>query len=345
MNILVTGAAGFIGYTLARRLLERGDIVHGVDNINDYYDVSLKEARLAGLRRHRNFEFQKLDVGDRGAIARLFADHRFDAVAHLAAQAGVRYSVENPQAYIDSNLVGFGNMLEGVRHTGVGHLVFASSSSVYGASTQLPFSEHANVDHPLSLYGATKKANELMAHSYAHLYGTPCTGLRFFTVYGPWGRPDMALFKFTRGILEGTPITVFNGGDMIRDFTYVDDIVEGIVRVIDTPAAPNPAWRGDDPDPATSRAPYRIYNIGNNSPVNLMRYIEVLEQCLGRKAIMQMLPMQPGDVQATMADVSNLERAVGFRPRTTVEEGVARFVDWYRDFYGVGSRNPREMSR
>ena len=345
MNILVTGAAGFIGYTLARRLLERGDIVHGVDNINDYYDVSLKEARLAGLRRHRSFEFQKLDVGDRGAIARLFADHRFDAVAHLAAQAGVRYSVENPQAYIDSNLVGFGNMLEGVRHTGVGHLVFASSSSVYGASTQLPFSEHANVDHPLSLYGATKKANELMAHSYAHLYGTPCTGLRFFTVYGPWGRPDMALFKFTRGILEGTPITVFNGGDMIRDFTYVDDIVEGIVRVIDTPAAPNPAWRGDDPDPATSRAPYRIYNIGNNSPVNLMRYIEVLEQCLGRKAIMQMLPMQPGDVQATMADVSNLERAVGFRPRTTVEEGVARFVDWYRDFYGVGSRNPREMSR
>jgi UDP-glucuronate 4-epimerase len=345
VNILVTGAAGFIGYTLARRLLERGDIVHGVDNINDYYDVSLKEARLAGLRRHRSFEFQKLDVGDRGAIARLFADHRFDAVAHLAAQAGVRYSVENPQAYIDSNLVGFGNMLEGVRHTGVGHLVFASSSSVYGASTQLPFSEHANVDHPLSLYGATKKANELMAHSYAHLYGTPCTGLRFFTVYGPWGRPDMALFKFTRGILEGTPITVFNGGDMIRDFTYVDDIVEGIVRVIDTPAAPNPAWRGDDPDPATSRAPYRIYNIGNNSPVNLMRYIEVLEQCLGRKAIMQMLPMQPGDVQATMADVSNLERAVGFRPRTTVEEGVARFVDWYRDFYGVGSRNPREMSR
>jgi UDP-glucuronate 4-epimerase len=345
VNILVTGAAGFIGYTLARRLLERGDIVHGVDNINDYYDVSLKEARLAGLRRYRGFEFQKLDVGDRGAIARLFADHRFDAVAHLAAQAGVRYSVENPQAYIDSNLVGFGNMLEGVRHNGVGHLVFASSSSVYGASTQLPFSEHANVDHPLSLYGATKKANELMAHSYAHLYGTPCTGLRFFTVYGPWGRPDMALFKFTRGILEGTPITVFNGGDMIRDFTYVDDIVEGIVRVIDTPAAPNPAWRGDDPDPATSRAPYRIYNIGNNSPVNLMRYIEVLEQCLGRKAIMQMLPMQPGDVQATMADVSNLERAVGFRPRTTVEEGVARFVDWYREFYGVGSRNPREMSR
>jgi UDP-glucuronate 4-epimerase len=345
VNILVTGAAGFIGSTLAQRLLERGDTVYGVDNINDYYDVSLKEARLARLRERRGFEFQKLDVADRGGMARLFAEHRFDAVAHLAAQAGVRYSVENPQAYIDSNLVGFGNILEGVRHGRIGHLAFASSSSVYGASTQLPFSEHANVDHPLSLYGATKKANELMAHSYAHLYGTPCTGLRFFTVYGPWGRPDMALFKFTRGILEGTPITVFNGGDMIRDFTYVDDIVEGVVRVIDKPAAPNPAWSGDNPDPATSRAPYRVFNIGNNKPVNLMRYIEVLEECLGRKAVMQMLPMQPGDVRATMADVSNLEEAVGFRPRTTVDEGVARFVDWYRDFYGVGSRNPREMSR
>jgi len=338
LNILVTGAAGFIGYTLSLRLLERGDTVYGVDNINDYYDVSLKEARLARLRRFRGFEFQKLDVADRDALARLFSERRFQAVTHLAAQAGVRYSVENPQAYIDSNLVGFGNILEGVRRTGVGHLVYASSSSVYGASTRLPFSEHANVDHPLSLYGATKKANELMAHSYAHLYGTPCTGLRFFTVYGPWGRPDMALFKFTRGILEGTPITVFNGGDMIRDFTYVDDIVEGIVRVIDQPAAPNPAWRGDEPDPATSRAPYRIYNIGNNRPVNLMRYIEVLEECLGRKAVMQMLPMQPGDVQATMADVSELERSVGFRPRTSVEEGVARFVAWYREFYGAGIR-------
>jgi UDP-glucuronate 4-epimerase len=345
LKILVTGAAGFIGYTLALRLLGRGDTVYGIDNLNDYYDVSLKEARLAGLARHRGFEFQKVDVSDRGAIARLFADHRFEAVAHLAAQAGVRYSVENPQAYIDSNLVGFGNMLEGVRHTGVGHLVFASSSSVYGASTRLPFSEHANVDHPLSLYGATKKANELMAHSYAHLYGTPCTGLRFFTVYGPWGRPDMALFKFTRGIIEGTPITVFNGGDMVRDFTYVDDIVEGVVRVIDRPAVPDAAWRGDEPDPATSRAPYRIYNIGNNRPVNLMRYIEVLEQCLNRKAVMQMLPMQPGDVQATAADVSNLEQAVGFRPRTTVEEGVARFVDWYRDFYGAGSRKAGGASR
>jgi UDP-glucuronate 4-epimerase len=345
LNILVTGAAGFIGYTLASRLLERGDTVYGVDNLNDYYDVSLKQARLAGLNRRPGFDFQKVDVADRGAIARLFADHRFEAVVHLAAQAGVRYSVENPQAYIDSNLVGFGNILEGVRHNGVGHLVFASSSSVYGASTRLPFSEHANVDHPLSLYGATKKANELMAHSYAHLYRTPCTGLRFFTVYGPWGRPDMALFKFTRGIIEGSPITVFNGGDMIRDFTYVDDIVEGIVRVVDRPAAPDPAWNGNDPDPATSRSPYRIYNIGNNSPVNLMRYIEVLEECLGRKAVMQMLPMQPGDVQATMADVSNLEQAVGFRPRTTVEEGVARFVEWYRDFYGSGRRSPDGASR
>ena len=344
MKVLVTGAAGFIGYTLASRLLERGDTVYGVDNLNDYYDVSLKQARLAGLRRP-GFDFQKVDVADRGAIARLFADHRFEAVVHLAAQAGVRYSVENPQAYIDSNLVGFGNILEGVRHNGVGHLVFASSSSVYGASTRLPFSEHANVDHPLSLYGATKKANELMAHSYAHLYGTPCTGLRFFTVYGPWGRPDMALFKFTRGIMEGSPITVFNGGDMIRDFTYVDDIVEGIVRVVDRPAAPDPAWNGNEPDPATSRSPYRIYNIGNNRPVNLMRYIEVLEECLGRKAVMQMLPMQPGDVQATMADVSNLEQAVGFRPRTTVEEGVARFVNWYREFYGSGRRSSDGASR
>ncbi len=338
MIVLVTGAAGFIGYTLSLRLLERGDAVYGADNLNDYYDVSLKEARLAVLKRHRGFEFQKLDVADRDAMARLFADRRFDAVAHLAAQAGVRYSVDNPQAYIDSNLVGFGNVLEGVRRSGIGHLVYASSSSVYGASTRLPFSEHDNVDHPLSLYGATKKANELMAHSYAHLYGTPCTGLRFFTVYGPWGRPDMALFKFTRGILEGTPITVFNGGDMVRDFTYVDDIVEGVIRVIDRPAAPDPAWRGDEPDPATSRAPYRIFNIGNNRPVNLMRYIEVLEACLGRKAVMQMLPMQPGDVQATTADVSTLERAVDFRPRTSVEEGIARFVAWYRDFYGVDSR-------
>ena len=335
MHVLVTGAAGFIGSALCMRLLERGGVVSGIDNLNDYYDVNLKEARLARLRRHPNFVFQKTDVADRQAMAQLFSGNRFDAVAHLAAQAGVRYSMENPYAYIDANLVGFGNILEGVRQGGVGHLVFASSSSVYGANTRLPFSEHANVDHPLSLYGATKKANELMAHSYAHLYGIPCTGLRFFTVYGPWGRPDMALFKFTQVIVAGTPITVFNGGDMVRDFTYVDDIVEGVVRVIDRPAAPDAAWSGDSPDPATSRAPYRIFNIGNNRPVNLMRYIEVLEECLGRKAVMEMLPMQPGDVQATFADVTELSNATGFRPCTPVEEGVAKFVAWYRDYYGV----------
>ncbi len=304
MKILVTGAAGFIGSTLALRLLERGDQVFGVDNLNDYYDVSLKEARLARLSTHPNFVFQRIDVADRKAMSELFAARRFEVVVHLAAQAGVRYSVENPAAYIDANLVGFGNVLEGVRHGGVRHLVFASSSSVYGANTRLPFSEHDNVDHPVSIYAATKKANELMAHSYAHLYGMPCTGLRFFTVYGPWGRPDMALFKFTAGILRGVPIPVYNGGDMVRDFTYVDDIVEGMVRVVDRPAAPDPQWNAGNPDPATSRAPYRIFNIGNNRPVNLMRYIEVLEQCLGRKALLEMLPMQPGDVQATTADVT-----------------------------------------
>lgn len=333
MKILLTGAAGFIGSTLALRLLERGDSVAGVDNLNDYYDVGLKEARLARLRRHPAFAFHKEDVADRPAMAWLFSSGRFDAVVHLAAQAGVRYSIENPYAYIDANLVGFGNVLEGVRRTGVRHLVFASSSSVYGANTRLPFSEHDNVDHPLSLYAATKKANELMAHSYAHLYGIPCTGLRFFTVYGPWGRPDMALFKFTEGILRGTPIPVFNEGRMVRDFTYVDDIVEGVVRVVDRPAAPDPAWCGDDPDPAKSCAPYRIFNIGNNQPVNLMRYIEVLEQCLGRKAILDLLPMQPGDVHATVADTSALEDAVGFRPGTPVAEGVAKFVEWYKEYY------------
>jgi UDP-glucuronate 4-epimerase len=338
LKVLVTGAAGFIGSALCIRLLERGDAVCGIDNLNDYYDVTLKEARLARVKRHRGFEFRKIDVADRVAMAALFADRRFDAVAHLAAQAGVRYSIENPFAYIDTNLVGFGNVLEGVRRSGVGHLVFASSSSVYGANTRLPFSEHANVDHPVALYGATKKANELMAHSYAHLFGIPCTGLRFFTVYGPWGRPDMALFKFTKGILEGTPITVFNGGNMVRDFTYVDDIVEGVVRVLDRPAAPDPAWNGETPDPATSYAPYRIFNIGNNRPVQLMRYIEVLEECIGRKAVIEMLPMQAGDVPATMADVGALEKAVGFRPRTTVEEGVARFVAWYRDYFRVDSQ-------
>ncbi|MCC7486316.1 MAG: NAD-dependent epimerase [Burkholderiales bacterium] len=343
MKVLVTGAAGFIGHALAARLIGRGDTVCGVDNLNDYYEVGLKEARLARLRASRGFEFHRLDVADRPGMAALFARGGFDAVVHLAAQAGVRYSVENPRAYIDSNLVGFGNVLEGARHGGVRHLVYASSSSVYGANARLPFSEHANVDHPLSLYGATKKANELMAHAYAHLYGVPCTGLRFFTVYGPWGRPDMALFKFTRGILAGTPITVYNGGDMVRDFTYVDDIVEGIVRVADRPAAADPAWDGANPDPATSRAPWRVYNIGNNRPVNLMRYIEVLENCVGRKAILEMLPMQAGDVRATMADVSGLEAAVGFRPRTNVEEGVARFVEWYREYYRAAAPAPEGM--
>ena len=335
MNILITGAAGFIGSTLALRLLDRGDRVVGLDNLNDYSDVRLKEARLARLLVHPAFEFERADIADRERMARLFAERKFDAVMHLAAQAGVRYSLDNPAAYIDANLVGFGNVLEGARNSRVGHLVYASSSSVYGGNTRLPFSEHHNVDHPISLYAATKKANELMAHSYAHLFGLPCTGLRFFTVYGPWGRPDMALFKFTAGILAGTPIPVFNGGRMVRDFTYVDDIVEGVIRVIDRPATPDPNWNADVPDPATSGAPYRIFNIGNNRPVELTRYIEVLEQCLGRKAKLELLPMQPGDVQTTTADVAELARATGFQPRTTVETGIARFVDWYRDYYGV----------
>jgi UDP-glucuronate 4-epimerase len=344
MNILVTGAAGFIGAALAMRLLERGDSVTGIDNINDYYDVSLKEARLARLRRHSKFTFHKIDVADREAMTQLFSSNRYDVVAHLAAQAGVRYSIINPSAYIDANLVGFGNVLEGVRQSRVGHLVYASSSSVYGANTRLPFSEHDNVDHPISLYAATKKANELMAHSYAHLFGIPCTGLRFFTVYGPWGRPDMALFKFAAGILQGTPIPVFNGGKMVRDFTYVDDIVDGAVRVIDRPAARDPDWSGDDPDPATSFAPYRVFNIGNNQPVDLMKYIEILEQCLGRKAKLEMLPMQPGDVRATLADVTELSKAVGFRPRTPVEEGLAKFVAWYRDYYKIAGAEGRGQS-
>src|SRR3990167_590969 len=294
MKILVTGVAGFIGSTLALRLLERGDTVCGIDNMNDYYDVRLKEACLQRIKDHRHFEFQKLDIIDREAMAELFQKQKFDAVMHLAAQAGVRYSITNPDAYIDANLVGFGNILEGCRHSGVKHLAFASSSSVYGANTKLPFSEHDNVDHPVSLYAATKKANELMAHCYSHLYDLPCTGLRFFTVYGPWGRPDMALFKFTKGILEGDPIPVFNHGKMIRDFTYIDDIVEGVIRAIDRPASPNSGWSGEAPDPATSYAPYRIYNIGNNQPVELMRYIEVLEESLGKKAKLEMLPMQIG---------------------------------------------------
>jgi len=333
MKVMITGVAGFIGSTLALRLLARGDSVYGVDNMNDYYDVALKEARLKRFSGHKHFTFEKLDIADRAGMEKMFRRGKFDAVMNLAAQAGVRYSIENPYAYIDANLVGFGNVLEGCRHSGVKHLVFASSSSVYGANTKLPFSEHDNVDHPVSLYAATKKANELMAHSYTHLYKLPCTGLRFFTVYGPWGRPDMALFKFTKGILEGTPIPVFNEGKMVRDFTYIDDVVEGVVRVIDNTAAPNPQWSGDNPDPASSYAPFRIYNIGNNSPVQLMRYIEVLEQCLGKKAKLDLLPMQDGDVPATSANTESLEQTVGFRPDTTVETGIARFVEWYKRYY------------
>ena len=334
-NILITGAAGFIGSALALRLLERGDTVHGIDNMNDYYDVHLKEARLKRTIDHHQFRFEKLDIVNRTGMAELFRKEKFDAVMHLAAQAGVRYSITNPEAYVDANLVGFGNILEGCRRNGVKHLVFASSSSVYGANTRLPFSEHDNVDHPVSLYAATKKANELMAHSYAHLYRLPCTGLRFFTVYGPWGRPDMALFKFTKGILEGAAIPVFNHGKMIRDFTYIDDIVEGVVRVIDRPASPDSAWSGEVPDPATSYAPYRIYNIGNNQPVELMRYIEVLEKNLGKKAKLEMLPMQDGDVPATSANVESLRKDTGFQPRTSVEQGIGRFVEWYKSYHGI----------
>lgn len=332
-KILVTGAAGFIGYHVAKRLLERGDDVVGVDDMNDYYDVSLKEARLARLTGSERFTFELMDIADSGRVARLFERERPDAVVNLAAQAGVRHSLSHPHDYIGANMVGFLNVLEGCRHNAVGHLVFASSSSVYGANTRMPFSVADNVDHPVSLYAATKKANELMAHSYSHLYGLHATGLRFFTVYGPWGRPDMAMFLFTRAILAGQPIDVFNHGDMRRDFTYIDDIVEGVVRVIDAPASPDPSWTGDAPRPGSSYAPYRVYNIGNNEPVELMRVIELIEATLGRKAEKRMLPMQPGDVPATYADVTELERDVGFRPRTTVEEGIERFVAWYRWYY------------
>ena len=333
--ILVTGAAGFIGSHTAQRLLERGDEVVGIDDLNDYYDPKLKHARLDRLRAHPRFRFEKIDVAGREAMAALFARLRPRRVVHLAAQAGVRYSLVNPYAYTDSNVTGFLNVLEGCRHHDVEHLVFASSSSVYGANTRQPFSEHQNVDHPVSLYAATKKANELMAHTYAHLYALRVTGLRFFTVYGPWGRPDMALFLFTRAMLADQPITVFNNGRMIRDFTYVDDIVEGVVRTLDRPAEPDPSWNGDDPDAATSYAPYRIYNIGNNEPVLLLDCIHMLEEALGKKAEMQFLPLQPGDVVSTMADVSELERAVGFRPRTPLREGIRRFVEWYRMYYNV----------
>lgn len=332
-KILVTGAAGFIGFHLTRRLLERGDKIVGFDNLNDYYDVTLKEARLKQLEGRDGFSFVRGDLADREGMTRLFAEGQFGKVVHLAAQAGVRYSLVNPHAYIDSNISGFMNILEGCRHNGVEHLVYASSSSVYGANTLMPFSVHHNVDHPVSLYAATKKANELMAHTYASLYKIPCTGLRFFTVYGPWGRPDMALFLFTRAILEGKPIDVYNEGKMRRDFTYVDDIVEGVIRVTDRTAAANPAWRGDAPDPGTSYAPYRIYNIGNNSPVELLRFIEVLEEKLGKKAIKNLLPIQPGDVPATCADVDDLMRDAGFAPETPIEEGVGRFVEWFRGYY------------
>ena len=330
---MITGAAGFIGSTLAISLLERGDAVYGIDNLNDYYDVNLKKARLDRISKYEKFSFRQLDISDRPAMKELFANNKFDAVVNLAAQAGVRYSIENAPAYIDANLVGFANVLEGARHSGVGHVVFASSSSVYGANTKLPFSERDNVDHPVSLYAATKKANELMAHSYANLYDLPCTGLRFFTVYGPWGRPDMALFKFTKGILANEPIPVFNNGNMVRDFTYIDDIVEGVVRVIDRKPSPNPDWDGMNPDPATSYKPYRVFNIGNNNPVKLTRYIEVLEECLGKEAIIDYLPMQPGDVPATYADTDQLEKEAGFKPLTTVETGIKKFVEWYRMYH------------
>ncbi|TAK56287.1 MAG: NAD-dependent epimerase [Gammaproteobacteria bacterium] len=331
--ILVTGAAGFIGYHTARALLERGDAVIGLDNLNDYYDPRLKQARLERLLGFPGFRFERLDLVDRAGMEALFARERPRRVVHLAAQAGVRYSIQNPHAYVDSNVTGTLHVLEGCRHHGVEHLVFASTSSVYGANTRMPFSVHQNVDHPLSFYAATKKANELMAHTYASLYGLPVTGLRFFTVYGPWGRPDMALFLFTRNILAGQPIDVFNYGHHRRDFTYVGDIVGGVIAALDHVAAPNPDWSGDAPDPATSRAPYRLYNIGNNRPVELMHYIAVLEDCLGRKAEKNLLPLQTGDVPDTWADAEDLVRDVGYRPATPVEEGVRRFVDWYLEYY------------
>jgi UDP-glucuronate 4-epimerase len=334
-KVLITGCAGFIGFHVSLRLLRDGEQVVGIDNLNDYYDVGLKQARLALLEKEPGFEFLRIDLADRAAMADLFAKHRFSCVVNLAAQAGVRYSLTNPYVYVDSNLLGFANVLEGCRNSQVGHLVFASSSSVYGANTHMPFSVHDTVDHPISLYAATKKANELMAHAYAHLFGLPVTGLRFFTVYGPWGRPDMALFKFTAAILEGKPIDVYNHGQMQRDFTYIDDIVEGVVRVMKRLPTGDPKWTSDAPDPGSSRAPYRIYNIGNHSPVELMTLIHELEAVLGRKAEMRMLPLQPGDVLATYADVEDLSRDVGFRPDTPIRTGLERFVAWYRSYYRI----------
>ncbi|MEQ8939173.1 MAG: NAD-dependent epimerase [Gammaproteobacteria bacterium] len=335
MRILLTGAAGFIGSRVTRLLLDRGDTVVGIDNLNDYYDVALKQARLKTIESHANFVFHKIDITHRDVIERLCLQEKFERVIHLAAQAGVRYSLENPYAYIDANINGFINILEACRHNNVEHLVYASSSSVYGANTEMPFSIHHNVDHPLSLYGATKKANELMAHTYSQLYQLPTTGLRFFTVYGPWGRPDMSLFLFTRNIIEGKPIDVFNNGEHSRDFTYIDDIANGVVGVLDKIASPNNEWTGSKPDPATSAAPYRLYNIGNNNPVRLMDYIHILEDKLGKKAELNMLPMQPGDVPATYADVSDLEREIGYRPQTSIDVGIENFVSWYRSFYKV----------
>ncbi|MFZ5775061.1 MAG: NAD-dependent epimerase [Thermodesulfobacteriota bacterium] len=331
---LVTGAAGFIGAFLSLRLLEAGCRVVGIDNLNDYYDPGLKKARLSQLEPYPGFTFLQLDMADRPGMAALFQRHNFDMVVNLAAQAGVRYSLKNPHAYVDSNVVGFVNLLEGCRQQQVAHLVFASSSSVYGGNTHMPFSVHDNVDHPVSLYAATKKANELMAHAYSHLYGLPVTGLRFFTVYGPWGRPDMAYFLFTKAILAGKPIQVFNQGGMRRDFTYIDDIVDGVLRVIAKPPKSNPAWDREQPDPATSYCPYRIFNIGNNQTVELLRFIEVLEDCLGKKAVKEFLPMQDGDVPATYAEVDDLVREVDYRPSTPIEVGLSRFVEWYYGYYG-----------
>lgn len=335
MKVLVTGTAGFIGSTLAKRLLARGDEVIGVDNLNDYYDVQIKKDRLAHLLPKAGFTDVRANLEDKAAIDQVFKDHRPDRVVNLAAQAGVRYSLINPQAYIDANITGFLNILEGCRHFGTEHLVYASSSSVYGATTNMPFSVHNNVDHPVSLYATSKKTNELMAHTYSHLFNIPTTGLRFFTVYGPWGRPDMALFIFTRKILAGEPIDVFNYGHHRRDFTYIDDIVEGVIRTLDRVAPGNPQWDGGQPDPASSKSPYRIYNIGSNSPVELLRYIEVLEECLGKKAVKNLLPLQPGDVPDTYADVDALIEDVDYKPSTPVETGIANFVQWYRDYYKV----------
>jgi len=335
MNVLVTGAAGFIGYSLSARLLDAGNTVYGIDNLNDYYDVTLKQARLSRLEKKAGFTFQKLDLADRQNMNALFERHAFDCVVNLAAQAGVRHSIDNPASYVDSNLAGFGNILEGCRHSRVKHLVYASSSSVYGLNTHMPFSVHQNVDHPISLYAASKKANELMAHTYSYLYNLPCTGLRFFTVYGPWGRPDMALFLFTKAMLNNDPITVFNNGDMQRDFTYIDDIVEGVVRVMGRIPQADPNWSSDRPDPSSSCVPYRLYNIGNNQPVALMEFITAIETALGKKAIIAFQPLQPGDVPATYADVADLIADTGFKPSTPVPEGIQKFVDWYRAYYGI----------